>query len=97
MYAAPSARNRNAVRPDPTLRVTARRSLRCADGLSLPADIDWLNLRASGDIIAHGGLASLAPAIQDEVVNNGIAEPHTASRYLSQQTLVDTVTKAASL
>ncbi|MFF5393431.1 hypothetical protein ACFY5H_34910 [Streptomyces sp. NPDC013012] len=76
--------------------LTVRRSLGCEDGLSLPTDIDWINLRAAGDIVAHGGLASLAPAIQDEVVNNGIAEPHAAHRYLSQQTLAGAVTKAAS-
>ncbi|MCI4078869.1 hypothetical protein MRQ86_00560 [Streptomyces sp. MMS21 TC-5] len=76
---------------------TVRRSLGCEDDLGLPASIDWVNLRAAGDIVAHCGLAALAPAIREEVVNNGVAEPHAATRYLRQQTLADVVAKALSL
>ncbi|MCX5395364.1 hypothetical protein [Streptomyces sp. NBC_00094] len=77
--------------------LTVRRSLGCEDALKLPEGVDWVNLRAAGDIVAHSGLASVAPFIRDETVNNGVAEPHAVTRYLGQQVLADLVAKTNSL
>ncbi|WP_229842315.1 hypothetical protein [Streptomyces tanashiensis] len=77
--------------------LTVRRSLGCEDALTIPEGVDWVNLRAAGDVVAHSGLASVAPFIRDETVNNGIAEPHAVTRYLSQQILADLVAKVTGL
>ncbi|MFJ8111386.1 hypothetical protein [Streptomyces sp. NPDC096132] len=71
---------------------TVRRSLG-RDVLDLPGGVDWVNLHAAGDIVAVTGLAGIAPAVRDEPVYNGRAEPHAAGHYLSQHKLADLIVK----
>ncbi|MFE4622693.1 hypothetical protein [Streptomyces mirabilis] len=56
-----------------------------------------MNLHAAGDVVAQNGLATVAPAVRDEPVHNGIAEPHAALRYLDKQPLADLIVKASTL
>ncbi|MFJ2109817.1 hypothetical protein ACIOHH_35210 [Streptomyces microflavus] len=65
--------------------------------LELPDGIEWLNLHAVGDIVAQRGLAALAPAVRDESVANGAANPHNALRYLEKQPLADLIVKTSAV
>ncbi|MFF8572707.1 hypothetical protein ACF07F_35240 [Streptomyces sp. NPDC015237] len=73
---------------------TIRRSLGQVDTLRLPDGIEWINLHAAGDIVAQGGLAGVAPSVQDELVYNGLASPHEARRYLECEALSNVIAKA---
>ncbi|MCQ9178641.1 hypothetical protein KMT30_06275 [Streptomyces sp. IBSBF 2953] len=75
---------------------TVRHSLGQNGSLHLPEGIDWMNLHAAGDIVAQSGLSAVAPGIRDELVRNGIGEPHAASRYLAQQPLADLIMKTST-
>jgi hypothetical protein len=75
---------------------TIRHSLGQDGPLYLPDGIDWINLHAAGDIVAQSGLASVAPAVRDEPVYNGITDPHTALRYLEKQPLADLIVKSGA-
>ncbi|MFE3496492.1 hypothetical protein ACFXOS_26105 [Streptomyces sp. NPDC059175] len=70
---------------------TIRHSLGQDGALELPDGIDWLNLHAAGDLVAQSGLSAVAPAVRDELVRNGITDPHTAVRYLEKQPLADLI------
>lgn len=74
---------------------TIRRSLNQDGPLHLPDGIDWINLHAAGDIVAQMGLAAVAPAVRDELVHNGLGEPHAARRYLDKQPLANLIAKAS--
>ncbi|MFE9112279.1 hypothetical protein ACFYN9_22045 [Streptomyces collinus] len=56
-----------------------------------------MNPHAAGDIVAQNGLATVAAAVRDEPVHNGIADPHVALRYLDKQLLADLIVKASTL
>jgi hypothetical protein len=75
---------------------TIRHCLGQDGALQLPDGIDWMNLHAAGDIVAQSGLALLAPAVRDELVRNGIGEPHAAHRYLAQRPLADHIVKTST-
>ncbi|MEU6320698.1 hypothetical protein [Streptomyces sp. NPDC047009] len=75
---------------------TIRHSLGQDGPLFLPDGTDWINLHAAGDIVAQGGLAAVAPAVRDELVRNGITDPHTALRYLEKQPLADLIVKSSA-
>ncbi|MDO0917842.1 hypothetical protein QQM39_45790 [Streptomyces sp. DT2A-34] len=75
---------------------TIRHSLGQDGALHLPDSIDWMNLHAAGDIVAQSGLALLAPAARDELVRNGIGEPHAAHRYLAQRPLADLIVQTST-
>ncbi|MBT2896849.1 hypothetical protein [Streptomyces sp. McG3] len=75
---------------------TIRHSLGQDGALELPDGIDWLNLHAAGDLVAQSGLAAVAPAVRDELVRNGITDPHTAVRYLEKQSLADLIVRTTT-
>ncbi|MFJ4836235.1 hypothetical protein ACIP79_41050 [Streptomyces sp. NPDC088747] len=76
---------------------TIRRALGHDGLLQIPQGIEWLNLHAAGDVVAQSrGLAHVAPDVHDEAVHNGVAEPHSAVRYLAQQPLADLIAKTAT-
>ncbi|MCL6670514.1 MULTISPECIES: hypothetical protein [Streptomyces] len=75
---------------------TIRHSLGQDGALELPDGIDWLNLHAAGDLVAQSGLGAVAPAVRDELVRNGITDPHTAVRYLEKQPLADLIVRTTT-
>ncbi|MFF0033327.1 hypothetical protein ACFYS7_35100 [Streptomyces avermitilis] len=75
---------------------TIRRSLGHDGLLEIPQGIEWLNLHATGDVVAQSrGLAHAALGVHDEAVRNGVAEPHSAVGYLAQKPFADLIAKAA--
>ncbi|MCS0605685.1 hypothetical protein NX794_31445 [Streptomyces sp. LP11] len=75
---------------------TIRHSLGQDGALALPDGIDWLNLHAAGDLVAQSGLGAVAPVVRDELVRNGITDPHTAVRYLEKQPLADLIVESSA-
>lgn len=64
---------------------SVRRGLNISDGepLKLPGDTAWINVFDPGDFVTGGmGLSTLSPEITDAEVSNGVADPHSAFRYL---------------
>lgn len=60
----------------------------------VPGSLHWHNFHADGDLVTGGtGLSDVVTSgsLLDTRVNNGIAAPHDAVRYLSQAPLADAV------
>ncbi|MHC3816825.1 hypothetical protein AMK09_19565 [Streptomyces sp. CB02488] len=74
--------------------LTIRRGLPGGAHVSVPEPLHWHNFHADGDPVTGGaGLAHVVTSgsLLDTRVNNGIAAPHDAVRYLSQASVADAV------
>lgn len=74
--------------------LTIRRGLPGDAHVSVPDSLHWHNFHAGGDLVTGGaGLAHVVTSgsLLDTRVNNGIAAPHDAVRYLAQASLADAV------